>query len=294
LENTVAPPLRHGLRFWLDTLLRSFSQILFQSRNRCGLLLLLAIAVESPQLLAGALCGCTAALFAAGISGFDHQRLRTGHYGFNGALIGLGITALAGLSITTLPLIGLLGLLSAPLMEWQIRRFPLPPYTAVFVLLGWCAWALLPTATVLAPQPAEPLPLTLQAVLQSLGQVLFLGSPAAALLVLLALALGSTRDCGWALIGALTGTLVASGLPVTAGDLHLGLYGFNAALAAIALSLRFGPQPLLILAGSTLATLLQPLLAQCGIPPFTAPFVLSCWLIGLVAALVQPRSALAP
>ncbi|NVK42171.1 MAG: urea transporter [Oceanospirillaceae bacterium] len=291
MDNIFSPRIRHELGLWVDALLCSFSQVLFQNRRRCGAILLLAITIESPQLLAGALAGCIAALTGARISGFDRQRLRAGHYGFNGALIGLGVVALAGLSSATLSLIGLFGLLSAPLMEWQLRRFPLPPYTSVFILLGWCAWALLPTEPALPMSPTASLPLTLQSVILGLGQVLFLGTPVAAMLVLLALALGSTRDCGWALVGALTGTLVAGGLSVAAGDLQQGLYGFNAALAAVALSLRFGHQPLLILAGGALSTLLQPLLAQCGIPPFTAPFVLSCWLIGLMASILQSRRA---
>lgn len=294
MDNTIASLIRRELRFWLDALLQSFSQILFQSRRRCGLLLMLAIAVESPQLLAGALCGCIMALFSARISDYDGERLRAGHFGYNGALAGLAITALSGLSGETLLLIGLFGLLSAPLMKWQLRYFPLPPYTAVFVLLAWCGWMLLAPVEPAPTSLPSDLPLSAQTVLRGVGQVLFLGSPSAALLVLLALALGSTRDCGWALVGALTGTLVASGLPAAAGELHLGLYGFNGALTAIALSLRFGQQPLLILAGSALATLLQLLMAQAGFPPFTAPFVVTCWLLIWLATVFQPRPGLAP
>ncbi|GGO89235.1 urea transporter [Marinobacterium nitratireducens] len=279
-----------NLSYWLDALLHSFSQILFQSSRHCGLLLLLAIGVESPWLLAGGLCGCLAALLGAGLGAFDRDRLRSGDYGYNGALLGLGVTALGGLSQATLALIALLGVLSVPMLDWQLRRLRLPPYTSVFVLLGWCAWGLLPLLQAFAPVAAEAVgdrPLPVQSVMQGLGQVLFLGSPLAALLVLLGLTLASARDAGWALIGALTGNLVASGLPVAPHDLHLGLYGFNGALAAIALSRRFGPQPLLILTGSAVATLLQPLLAQLGIPPFTAPFVLSCWLICLMTARIS-------
>lgn len=116
---------------------------------------MLAIGVEWPLLLAGGLCGGVAALLGARISDFDREHLRSGDYGYNGALVGLGATALARLSGITLPLIALLGLLRAPLLDWQLRRLRLPPYTSAFVLPGWCAWGLLSLLQAAAPVAAE-------------------------------------------------------------------------------------------------------------------------------------------
>ncbi|MFC6670952.1 urea transporter [Marinobacterium aestuariivivens] len=290
----------YSARYWLDALLHGFSQIFFQTSRCCGLLLLLAIGLESPFLLMAGLTGCIIAQFSAGLCGYEADRIRAGHYGYNGALIGLGLGTLLGLTPVSLLLVALFSVLSAPLMEWQIRRWSLPPYTSTFVLLSWCALAVaplfplapatpLPTATSL-----ELLPLPATAVIQGLGQVIFLTSPLPALLVLVALAWASRRDCASALAGALCGTLVATQLPVSGLDLQLGLYGFNGALAAIALAQRFGHQPLLILAGAALATLLQPLLSVAGVPAFTAPFMLSCWLICLLAESISPRQPQVP
>lgn len=298
MDNVLHSSAPRALCFWQDALLHSFSQIFFQTSRGCGLLLLLAIGLESPSLLLGGLAGCALALFSAGVCGYAADHIRAGHFGYNGALIGLALGALLGVTPDTLLLIALCSVLSAPLMEWQIRRWSLPPYTSTFVWLGWCALLVAPLFP-LAPTPLpavnapELLPIPVMAVLQGLGQVIFLASPLPALLVFAALAWASRRDCASALAGALCGTLVATQLPVSGPDLQLGLYGFNGALAAIALAQRFGHQPLLIMAGAVLATVLQPLLSFAGVPAFTAPFMLSCWLICLLAEAISPRQSLA-
>lgn len=276
------------LSFWCEALLHSFSQIIFQTSRSCGLLLLLAIALQSPTLLLGAVAGCALALLSAGLSGYEPERIRSGEFGFNGALIGLAFSALLGLSTATLALIALASLLSAPLMEWQGRCFRLAPYTSAFVLLTWSTWLLAPTdvslaaAPFVAPQHIHTADGLVAASLHGLGQILFLGKPVPALLCLVALLVASARDAGWALAGALTGSLLAWSLSFPPDAVLSGLFGFNGALAAVALSKRFPHQPALILGGSVLATLLQPWLALGPLPPFTAPFVLACWSIALL------------
>ncbi|MBG6491818.1 urea transporter, partial [Pseudomonas aeruginosa] len=56
-----------------------------------------------------------------------------------------------------------------------------------------------------------------------------------------------------------------------------GLYGLNAALAGLALALRYRSvwPPLL---GMGLAVALQPLFGLLGLPALTAPFILACLL----------------
>ncbi|MBH3876339.1 urea transporter, partial [Pseudomonas aeruginosa] len=56
-----------------------------------------------------------------------------------------------------------------------------------------------------------------------------------------------------------------------------GLYGLNAALAGLALALRYRSAwpPLL---GMGLAVTLQPLFGLLGLPALTAPFILACLL----------------
>jgi len=60
----------------------------------------------------------------------------------------------------------------------------------------------------------------------------------------------------------------------------MGLYGFNAALAALAFS-RQGERPWVTLLAIALALLLQPLFKLLPIAGLTAPFVVACWLMHL-------------
>ncbi|RRW87460.1 transporter, partial [Pseudomonas aeruginosa] len=65
--------------------------------------------------------------------------------------------------------------------------------------------------------------------------------------------------------------------PPAAAPAPPGLYGLNAALAGLALALRYRSvwPPLL---GMGLAVALQPLFGLLGLPALTAPFILACLL----------------
>nr|WP_256557937.1 urea transporter [Marinobacterium sedimentorum] len=299
--------------------MHSFSQILFQSHRGCGALILLAIGLESITALLGSLLGWGGALLGARLIRADSTMTRAGYYGFNGALVGLALNLLLGLSWFGAAAIVAFSALSAPLVQLQIRRWRIPPYTSAFVLLSWCAWLLAPMqellpivaiAEVAIPDTAPYTTVGAMTLLQwiavpvrGLGQVFFLGSVPAGLLILAALALSAPRNALWGFGGALLGTLVAS-LCSALADTQLysphaitaGLFGYNGALAALALLQRFPRQPVVIAAGVVLATMLQPLFGIIGLQAFTAPFVLACWLIVILANILRPqtRTHLAP
>jgi urea transporter len=294
--------------FWLDTLLHSFSQILFQSHRYCGALILLAIALESITALLASLLGCGAALLGAQLIQADRDLVRAGYYGFNGALVGLALHLGLGLSWPSAAAILVFAASTAPLIQLQIRRWRIPPYTSAFVLLSWCAWALATAFDLLPgalPPKAALLEITLlqgsEGLVHGLGQVFFLASLPAGLVVLAALAVSAPRNAAWGLGGALLGGLVALLGNILADStlfsmsaIASGLFGYNGTLAALALLQRFPRRPAIIAAGVVLATLLQPLFGLTGLPAFTAPFVLACWLILMIDHLQQTRPRLAP
>ena len=136
---------------------------------------------------------------------------------------------------------------------------------------------------------------SLGAVANGVGQVMFQASIWTALLFLVGIAdqrLASTR-C-WVLAGSVVGMLVGSyhrdgrveepstprGSSIAAWleNVALGLYGYNATLAAVALFLwrRSLIPPLL---GMLLSVLLTDLFPLLGLPALTAPFVLATWLV---------------
>lgn len=124
-----------------------------------------------------------------------------------------------------------------------------------------------------------------------IGQVMFQGNFWTGLLFLIGIAINSQAHATWVLVGSILGMLVAS-YHVTTGlksvnpetlvegnffdNIKLGLYGYHATLAAIALFLwrktLIGP-----MLGILLSVPLTELVPLLGIPALTAPFVLATW-----------------
>jgi urea transporter len=279
------PPLTCAITD-LRALLNGFSQIFLQSHPGCGALVLLAIALGAPALVGAALLGGLSSQLVAQRRGYPRADVQIGLYGYNGILLGL----LLGHSFAWSPLLALtiiLGaggssLLLAPWMRRMRERQWLPAFTLPFIVLGWLLLAVpLPAqngASAIALAPLDWLGACV-AVARGLGQVVFLDQPLAGLCLLLGLLLADQRAAAWALLGSACGLGLALHLGWPQHGAMAGLHGYNAALAAVAVS-QVQRGPWLPLLGILLATLLQPGFAALGLPALTLPFILACWLIG--------------
>lgn len=269
----------------LRALLCGFAQIFLHQHPGCGLLVLTAILVGAPDLLASALLGGLVSTLVAQRRGYPPADIAIGVYGYNGILLGLLLSL--KLPWTPLLIIASAALSSLLLALWMRRMRQhgwLPAFTFPFVLLGWLLLALLarldlPPAAPTA-QAATALNFTelLLGVLRGLGQVIFLDSPLAGLCLLIGLRLADGRAALWALLGS-SGGLALTMLNGWPSDAALaGLYGYNASLAAIALA-QVHRYPLVPALGIFLALLLQPGFGALGLPALTMPFILACWLV---------------
>ncbi|MBV4508236.1 urea transporter [Pseudomonas sp. BW13M1] len=264
---------------WATALLNGFSQVLLLRNPLCGLCCLLAILLTAPNLVGGALLGALAGLLTAQRRGYDRADRQAGLYCYNGVLIGILISAVLPWSAILPPLIIAAGGLSSMLThQWRKRGGKLlVAYTAPFVLLGW--------ATLLLAEPsangyveADPV----YALLRGVGQIFLLDKPMAGLLIVIGMYFANPYAATWALIGSALG----GGVALLAGEAQgawLGLYGFNAALAALAFS-RQGEKPWITMLAIGCAMALQSIVAWLPISGLTAPFVVACW---LVAALLK-------
>jgi urea transporter len=281
-------PLPPSSRRGFIGLLSGFSQILLQSHPGCGLLVLLAIAAGAPALLGGALLGGLSSMLTAQRRGYPQADIDIGLYGYNGILLGMLVSITFAWS-PTLPLLiivtgGLSSLLLAPWMQRLRERHWLPAFTFPFVALSWLMLALAAPLQ-LQVQPS-PLPLlsdldwlnVVAAPLRGLGQVIFLDQPLAGLCLLSGLLLADRRAALWALLGSASGLSLALYLGWPQHGALAGLYGYNAALAGIALS-QVHRRPWAPLLGILLALLVQPGFTVLGLPALTMPFILACWLI---------------
>jgi len=259
---------------WATALLNGFSQVLLLRNPLCGLCCLLAILLTAPNLVGGALLGALAGLLTAQRRGYNRADRQAGLYCYNGVLIGILISAVLPWSAIMPPLILAAGGLSSIIThQWRKRGGKLLiAYTAPFVLLGW--------GTLLIAEPstavfAEPDPL--YALARGVGQIFLLDNPFAGLLIIVGMFIASPYAAMWAVIGSAIGGGVAL-LINQAQVAWMGLYGFNAALAALAFS-RQGEKPWVTLLAITIALALQPLLSVLPVAGLTAPFVIACWLM---------------
>ena len=281
-------------------LLNGFSQIFLQTKPACGLLVLLAIAIGAPQLLGGALLGCLSSTLTAQRRGYAKADIELGLYGYNGVLLGMLISLQFAWS-ALLPLLiivsaGASSLLLSVWMRCMRERQWLPAFTFPFVGLSWL---LLWLAPVLQLELTQPVPSAAQALdwwasliamARGLGQVIFLDQPLAGVCLLLGLLLADRRAACWALLGSTGGLALAlyQGLPQHSA--LTGLYGYNAALAAIALS-QVHRRPWLPALGIALALVLQPGFSALGLPALTMPFILTCWLVSAAQRLLRKAAA---
>jgi urea transporter len=277
-------------------LLNGFSQIFLQAHPGCGLLVLLAIAIGAPHLLGAALLGGLSSTLTAQRRGYARADIELGLYGYNGILLGMLISLQFAWSIL-LPLLimlcaGLSSLILQPWMQRMRERQWLPAFTFPFVLLSWLLLWLAPALQLelLAPGPSLPLPLdwptALLAMARGLGQVIFLDHPLVGVCILLGVLLADRRAALWALLGSAGGLALALNQGLAQHSALIGLYGYNAALAAIALS-QVQRRIWLPALGIVLALVLQPGFSTLGLPALTMPFILACWLVSAAQRLLR-------
>jgi len=288
------------LPFPIRALLNGCSQIFLQRHPLCGLLCLLAIALAAPALLSGALLGGCAGLLTAHWRGYPREDLEAGLYGYNGVLLGLLLGHHFAWSVwLALAIVGS-GALSSLLLHVLLGRSRqqhwLPAYTLPFVGLSWLLLGLAGLLGLAPAAGAAPPPLSLDglgllaALARGLGQIIFLELPLAGVCLLLGLFLADPRAAGWTLLGSAAGLGLALGQGWPEQTALAGLYGYNAALAALALS-QNRRQPWAPLIGMVLALLLQPGFAALGLAALTAPFILACWLVQASLRLLRRAAA---
>ena len=93
-----------------------------------------------------------------------------------------------------------------------------------------------------------------------------------------------------AVLGNIVSTMTAVFLKYKKEDLNNGNYGFNGVLVGIASVFFLGlnvPSIILLIVGSILSSLIMKWLSENKLPPLTAPFVISTWIILIVAIVLK-------
>ena len=298
-----------------DAVLRGLGQVMFQNNSYTGVLFLLGIAVNSRVLALAALLGSGVATAAAAWLGAERALLRSGMYGFNGALVAIALLTFLQPSALAWGCVVLAAVCASVLLAALLaafERWQLPALTAPFVLVAllfFLATARFGRLTPSGQLPTAGLPASAMVegvvtaatvgdgVLNGLGQVFFQGNRLSGLLVALGLLVAAPRACAAGLVGALGGGLEAWGMGAAEPAIRDGAYGFNSALTAVALACVFLPEGWRASAYAVLGAGVTPLVtAACaaafqplGLPAMTLPFVLTTWVFLLAyRRLFQP------
>ncbi|MFO0907662.1 MAG: urea transporter [Isosphaeraceae bacterium] len=260
--------------------LRGVGQVFFQENALTGALFVLGIAMGSPLMAVGAVLGTAIGTATARALRFDEGETTAGIYGFNATLVGVASLFFLKLSAITLALLVVGCVVSTILTRLVRRHVPFPTYTAPFIVTTWVIVLVGPAIGAAQVEPGPPISAGfVTAVAHGVGQVMFQASIWTALLFLVGIAINDREHAAWTVVGSVVGLLVAlyhHDTPEEAAA--LGLYGYNAALTAIAVFLwrRSLIPPLL---GILLSVPLTEHFPIPGVPALTAPFVLATWVV---------------
>jgi urea transporter len=302
----------HAIFGFVDWNLRGIGQVVFQNNPLSGLIILLALFFNSA--IYGTICilGVVVATATAMLLKADKGLVRDGLFGFNGALVALALVAFTSADFRT-------GAVPSPHMTVYIvaaaamttvaftsiaallHPHKVAALTAPFVLIGWLfLFAVLKFASIEAGPLAKPispdqyaldvvyaLPTWYQGIGNAIGQIFFQDNWITGYLIVVGIAVNSRISAGMALIGAAGAALVAVVFGGPEGAIRDGLFGYNAALTAIALGGFFlvltWQSFLYTLFGivvttwfwASVAIFLEPI----GMPVLTSTFVLVTWLM---------------
>lgn len=270
--------------------LRGIGQVMFQGNEFTGILFLIGIAVASPMLAVGAILGAIIGPSTAELAKFDRKAITDGLFGFNSTLVGIALTFYLRPVPLTWILIVLCSVASVFLTHLLRRSTKIPTYTTPFILMTWLALIVAHgiAGTTIDVKPAASLATPdgfVTAILEGVSEVMFGANVLTGILFLAGIAISDWRHAAIALMGSIVGTAIAYYHNDPSGSISVGIYGYNAALAAMALYLWRPALSAPILAAIVSAPITEFFPKSLGLPALTAPFVLASWLILAVVVL---------
>ncbi|MGH7097044.1 MAG: urea transporter [Stellaceae bacterium] len=305
---------------FVDRILRGVGQVMLQNNPITGLLFLLGIFINDWVSGLYALLGTVVSTETALLFGAPDNDVRQGLYGFNGTLIGLGLTLYLRHDAILLIYVIVASMFAAVVTAAIQDIFGAQGHalTAPFVIMTWIFIAAVfvygrlhgapalgtphllteatPAAAAFAPIDA------LTGILNGLAQVMLQQNIWTGVIFLIALAVNSRISCAAAVLGSAIAVGVAWSLGAAPSAIREGLYGFNAVLTAIALGglffLLHRTTVLLAILGVCVSTILYgglvTVLSPLGLPALTAPFVVTTWLCLLARVSLTRLQALSP
>ena len=267
-----------------------------------GVLILIAITISSYELGIIALLSSIIGTLIGKIGGANEKSVNSGLYGYNSVLTGIALTLfLTGSSRWIIALVGaVIAAIFAATMVHFMKNTALPILTFPFIILTWFMLLVsyrlkaFQLSNTLVPQSLTHWELDIagevnwtEGIFNGIGQIFFLDNTLSGLLLFIAVFWAGWRLGLYAVVGNAVALLIAYGLGGEHSLIILGLYGYNAILACMAVAIVFSTEDnrFRSISGILAACLTVPLTASVstwllpyGLPALTMPFVLSTWL----------------
>jgi urea transporter len=297
---------------FVDSCLRGVGQVCFMNNPLTGLAILVAMFWHKPWLgFAGAL-GLVVSTLAAVLIGMDRGAIRAGLVGFNGVLVGAGLSLFLQPDWDIMVMVWIVvaaflsTILHAALAAVFVGSWTVPPFTLAFnfitliFLIGALNFANGRVGGLIAPADAQVtqgkvsnalrrasdvatannLEGVINAILRGISQLFFANGIVSGILIVLGIAIASRIAAVFALVGSTVGMLTGLAVGANGVAIYNGLWGFNSFDAALAiggvffvLTVRSG---LLAVACAIFAAMLFGAIASLftpwGLPALTLPF----------------------
>lgn len=251
-----------------------------------GLCFVIGIVINSPIMLLGGIIAILTSLSIASFFKYDSNSVQNGIYGFNSALLGIATFHFMTPNIYSLSLLIFGSALVTFIMHFMMLNMPKNlVFTAPFVISMWFILMIAEvtgndtSVTTLSSHPTS----NFYSIALGTAQVMFQDYWLSGVIFIVGIAFNSYKIAIWAIIGSALGTLISQAFEFSPDLIVMGGYGFNAALAGVALAERYDNRQWIILFGITLSILLTRFFEQLLFPTLTAPFILACWFSVMLA-----------
>ena len=240
-----------GFFTFIAASLKGISQIILIENAITGLLILIAITIESYYLGIIALLSAIIGTLIGKFGGVAEQTINQGLLGYNSVLTGMALASfLSGPYMWIIALVGsaIVAIFTATMLHFM-QKTEIPILTFPFIILTWFILLASYKLKVIRLNPTlEPQNLAyweldisgeinvLKDIFNGIGQVFFLDNTISGIILSLAVFLGGKKLGFYAVIGNIVSILIAYFLGGEHTLIARGLYGYNAILTIIAVS----------------------------------------------------------
>jgi urea transporter len=281
--------------------LKGISQVILIENAVSGFIILAAISIASYSLGLITFLSSLIGTLIGKIGGANNESIDQGLFGYNSVLTGMALSLfLTGNDRWLIALAGsaIAALVTAAMMHFM-RQTEIPILTFPFIVLTWflllTAYRLVTfnISPDLKPQSLSNWTLDiegeinwLEGAVNGIGQIFFLDHPISGVLLLIAVFWAGWRLGLYAIVGSVAALLTSYFLGGEHTLIFKGLYGYNAILTILAVSVVFNENGRhALLSGIFAACLTVPITASIdtwllpyGLPALTMPFVLCTWI----------------